>query len=79
MRNEHLYGRSQIGGSFQRRLSDKILLAFHAACDQRDHETAKSILEVLEYLMATKCAGENRDKIADGLVAAHERLWNLRN
>jgi hypothetical protein len=35
---------------YARRLSDKILLAFHHACDQTDFEVADDLLDVLEFM-----------------------------
>jgi hypothetical protein len=66
---------------YTRRLSDKILIAFHQACDQADLEVAEQLLRILE-LMRTRvpfAAGESRRKNMDSLVAAHERLWHLRH
>ena len=34
-----------------RRLSDKILIAFHQACDQVDIEVAGELLNVLEFMI----------------------------
>ena len=33
---------------YSRRLSDKILIAFHHACDQGDFEVAEQLLHILE-------------------------------
>ena len=33
---------------YSRRLSDKILIAFHHACDQGDYEIAEQLLHILE-------------------------------
>jgi hypothetical protein len=66
---------------FTRRLSDKILVAFHQACDQGELEVAKQLLEVLES-MATRPVRppDGRDRRAkESLVAAHERLWHIRH
>jgi hypothetical protein len=60
-----------------RRLSDKILVAFHHACDQGEIETAGHLLSVLEFAMK-RTPGRDR-RAQDGLVAAHERLWPLRH
>ncbi len=66
---------------YTRRLSDKILIAFHQACDERDFEVASELLRVLEGVT-------NRSRVPSGsverrgkesLVAAHERLWQLRH
>jgi hypothetical protein len=65
---------------YTRRLSDKILLAFHAACDQGDYEIAEQLLHVLEKMLSRRMippAAERRKNI-ESLVAAHERLWHLR-
>src|ERR1700677_4310472 len=35
---------------YTRRLSDKVLIAFHHACDQRDIEVAGRLLGVLEFM-----------------------------
>jgi hypothetical protein len=37
---------------YTRRLSDKILIAFHQACDQADFEVAGRLLNVLETMTA---------------------------
>jgi hypothetical protein len=66
---------------FTRRLSDKILVAFHHACDQREIEVAKQLLEVLEF-MANRPIGlpdRRYRRGIEGLVAAHERLWHIRH
>jgi hypothetical protein len=63
-----------------RRLSDKILVAFHHACDQHDLEVAEHLLRVVELMLHRPIPGPdpNRRRNLDGLVAAHERLWHLR-
>jgi hypothetical protein len=61
---------------YTRRLSDKILIAFHHACDQGDVEVARQLLDVLEF-MTTRPASlpDGKDRRAkESLVAAHERL-----
>ena len=64
-----------------RRLSDKILIAFHHACDQGDFEVAEELLRVLEMMLTRRPASpdSNRRKNLESLVAAHERLWLLRH
>jgi hypothetical protein len=64
-----------------RRLSDKILLAFHQACDQADYEVAEQLLRVLELMLSRRPAApdNNRRRSLESLVAAHERLWHLRH
>ena len=64
-----------------RRLSDKILIAFHHACDQGDYEVADELLHVLEMMLRRRVLSPdiNRRRSMDTLVAAHERLWHLRH
>jgi hypothetical protein len=66
---------------YSRRLSDKILIAFHHACDQADLEVAEQLLRVLEMMLTRRPlnpdAGRRRNM--ESLVAAHERLWHLRH
>jgi hypothetical protein len=61
-----------------RRLFDKVLVAFHQACDQNDHDAARGLLTIMETLLGRSPEGNQR-KSAGGLVAAHERLWHLRH
>ena len=64
-----------------RRLSDKILVAFHHACDVMDFEVAEQLLRLLELMTTRRPRPEdgNRRRSIEGLVAAHERLWHLRH
>ena len=64
-----------------RRLSDKILIAFHHACDQEDFEVAEELLRLLELMLIRRPMQPdvNRRKNMESLVAAHERLWLLRH
>jgi len=64
-----------------RRLSDKILVAFHQACDQGDFEVAEQLLRVLEMMLTRRSVSPdaNRRRNIETLVAAHERLWHLRH
>jgi hypothetical protein len=66
---------------YSRRLSDKILLAFHHACDQGDYEIAEQLLRILENMLTRRTVPPdvNRRKSIESLVAAHERLWHLRH
>jgi hypothetical protein len=66
---------------YSRRLSDKILIAFHHACDQGDFEVAEHLLHVLEMMLRRRALSPdlNRRRTMDTLVAAHERLWHLRH
>jgi hypothetical protein len=64
-----------------RRLSDKILVAFHHACDQSEHEIAEQLLRILESLISRRplTPDSQRRRSMESLVAAHERLWHLRH
>ena len=67
---------------YTRRLSDKILVAFHQACDQADFEVAERLLHVLEMALnrLPSVADKRRGRHdMETLVAAHERLWQLRH
>jgi hypothetical protein len=66
---------------YTRRLSDKILIAFHQACDERDLEVAGKLLNVLEFMInrAPNLPTGRERRAAESFVAAHERLWSLRN
>lgn len=66
---------------YTRRLSDKILIAFHHACDDGDIHVAQRLLDVLDFMMRRPPAAtdvRNRHAI-ESLVAAHERLWQMRH
>jgi hypothetical protein len=66
---------------YARRLSDKILIAFHQACDQADFEVAEQLLHILEQMLKRRptSSDTNRRRSMESLVAAHERLWYLRH
>jgi len=66
---------------YTRRLSDKILIAFHHACDQADFEVAEQLLHVLEMMLTRRplTPDGTRRRNMESLVAAHERLWHLRH
>jgi hypothetical protein len=66
---------------YTRRLSDKILIAFHHACDQADYEVAEQLLQVLEMMVTRRPLSPDgtRRRNMESLVAAHERLWHLRH
>ena len=66
---------------YSRRLSDKILIAFHHACDQNDFEVAEQLLHVLEMMLTRRPLSPDgtRRRNMESLVAAHERLWHLRH
>ena len=62
-----------------RRLSDKILIAFHQACDLADFEVAERLLKVVETVLAvpreTPIDRERREQ--ETLVAAHGGFGNF--
>ena len=66
---------------YSRRLSDKILIAFHHACDQTDFEVADQLLHILEMMLTRRPVAPDgtRRRNMESLVAAHERLWHLRH
>jgi hypothetical protein len=68
----------------RRRLSDKILIAFHQACDQADFEVAEQLLSILDAMASAMRLpraqrGTERRRVQANVVAAHERLWQLRH
>lgn len=64
-----------------RRLEDKLLIAFHHACDVADIEVARHVLQIIELMLARRPTqpDPNRRRNMESFVAAHERLWHLRN
>jgi len=64
-----------------RKLFDKILVAFHHACDVGDLRVAEQLLPILESMTTRRPTSEDgsRRRSIEGLVAAHERLWHLRH
>ena len=66
---------------YSRRLSDKILIAFHQACDQADYDIAEQLLHILETMLKRRptTPDGNRRRTMESLVAAHERLWHLKH
>jgi hypothetical protein len=67
---------------YTRRLSDKILIAFHQGCDQGDVEVARRLLDILDAMVqrSTDLAREGGERrIKETLVAAHERLWQMQH
>ena len=66
----------------RRRLSDKVLVAFHQACDQGDFEVADRLVRILEMVLNRRLLAkpDRRQRgDLDTLVAAHERFWQLRH
>jgi hypothetical protein len=66
---------------FKRRLCDTILIAFHQACDQADVEVAAKLLDVLGFMTTrqSNLQGGRERRAVESLVAAHERLWQIRH
>lgn len=82
--DEDGFGREGLSSRPQRhsrRLSDKVLVAFHHACDTQDLETATELLRTLENMLTRRPSSPdgNRRRNMESLVAAHERLWHLRH
>ena len=75
------HGSSSGAPRYSRRLSDKILIAFHHACDQGDFEVAEQLLHILEMMLTRRplTPDGTRRRNMESLVAAHERLWHLRH
>ena len=72
-------GRSSESEKQLETMPGKILTAFHAACDTCDVEIADRLLRIFEAAIF----GEEKNRIAgrqtmDSLVAARERVWQLR-
>ena len=63
-----------------RRLADKVLLAFNIACDVGDVDTAQDLLNILEEIYRRRNINRPNDrrKNVESLVEACRRLWNLR-
>jgi hypothetical protein len=62
-------------------LSEKIIAAFHHACDLGDYEIARRLLSTLELLVTRHIpeAGAEPSRGLESLVAAHGVLWHLRH
>jgi hypothetical protein len=64
--------------SLNRRLTDKILIAFHQACEQQDAEVAKQLLSVLDFMWERdQDAPWGRRGNVNFLVPARERYQHL--
>ena len=68
-----------LGAALHPALSDKILIAFHQACDQADFEVAERLLKVVEMVLAVPRPIDRERREQETLVAAYERLWQLRH
>ena len=64
--------------AYNRRLTDKILIAFHQACEQQDAEVAKQLLDVLDHMCERdQDAPWSRRRAVNFLVPARERYQHL--
>lgn len=67
---------------YTRRLSDKLLMVFHSACDQGRLDVAESVLDLAEQVVRRDPPTAQPDRRRQDMVAivqAYERLWELRN
>ncbi|WP_376100037.1 hypothetical protein ACE7GA_13070 [Roseomonas sp. CCTCC AB2023176] len=67
---------------YTRRLSDKLLMVFHSACDQGRLDVAESVLDLAEQVVRRDpppMQPERRRQDMVAIVQAYERLWELRN
>lgn len=64
-----------------RRLADKLIIAFHAACDQGELEVAAALLRVVDAVLRRPVESPDKDRRKKQfiLVAAYERLWLMRH
>src|ERR1700753_3076137 len=62
-------------------LFDEVLVLFHCACDQRDNKVAFELIAVLDGMaMREAPLPDSEVRLSKlGLVAAHERLWEMRH
>ncbi len=69
---------AQTIAALNRRLSDKILIAFHQACEQQDQETARQLLAILDFMWERdQDAPWGRRGNINFLVPARERYQHL--
>lgn len=63
-----------------RRLSDKILIAFHHACDSHNVPIAEELLGTLDCLLKRPAFVEDKDRREAGelLIDANYRLWDIK-
>jgi hypothetical protein len=62
-----------------RRVPDMILAAAHRACDEKLVDVAGGLLRLCEEVVAEEGDPRRRRQDLWGLIAAHERLWQLRH
>jgi hypothetical protein len=65
---------------YTRRLSDKLLAAFHQACDQKQIEIAETVLKALELALTHEGRDRNADRRGETgpVVEAFARLQELK-
>lgn len=64
--------------TFGRRLSDKVMLAFHQACDQDDLDVAQRLMGVLEFMWLRDLDDPwGRRRNVNYLVPSRDRLRHL--
>ena len=63
------------------RVMDKVAQAFNHACDLVDTEVAERLAQIMDRMVAERSlkADGTRRRAVETLVAAHERLWELRH
>lgn len=61
-----------------RRLTDKLMIAFHQACDQSDFEVANALITLVEEMLRRTRNPDQRRRV-ESLVPAYERLWFLKH
>jgi hypothetical protein len=59
----------------------KLMRAFDHACEQGDFEVAAALLRVMEMMLSRRpiVLDVRRRRDMESFIAAHERLWRLRN
>lgn len=58
-------------------LPNKLLSAFHQACDEGDPYCGLVILELLELELQGMAPSQLRARALEGLIMAYEKLWQL--
>ena len=62
-------GRGAPAPRHSRRLSDKILIAFHHACDQADYEVAEQLLRILEMMLTRRPVSPDTNRRRNIVIA----------
>jgi hypothetical protein len=71
----------QLPRAYNRRLSDKVLIAFDQACDLGDYDGANDLLMIAETILLQRQAHPDLDrrKSVESIVGRQERLWHLKH